>query len=200
MLSNPNWASFRFYFPQDWLLPNTRSKIDKQLKYNDLPYTTAIDYLNSTIVNSKIPGMSDPGTAKQVHGKGDTRTFASGLKTSTLLEKTITLNFKVKASYFNWVIMYLQQIEYLERKAIDSKPFLPNVYLQIMDDEDNIIIELIYKDIQFRKISDLDFDKQNNGITSRQFTIDLAFNDFEINFLFDKVQSHRKSSDTEYNY
>jgi hypothetical protein len=200
MISSPDFSSFRFYFPQDWLLPKTKAKIDKMLRFGDSPYTTAIDYLNSTITNAIIPGLTDPGTQKQTGSNNRTRTFASALASKEMLDKSINIDYNVKSSFINWVIMYNQMIEYIDREDRESKPFLPDVYLQILDEEDCIVMELIFKQIQIRSISSLNFSKKDNGLGAKDFNTVLNFNDFEINFLFDKTQSSRNSEDHEYSY
>ncbi len=100
----------------------------------------------------------------------------------------------------NWLILYAQFNSHLDRKEGDEldRPHLPNVFLQIFDDEDNIIIELIYKEISIRSISDIDFRKQDVGLLTREFEMTLAFNDFDLKFNMDKIQSHRDASKHEY--
>lgn len=159
--------------------------------------------MNSTITNAKLPGLSDPGTRPQIHqrskaeGSGRTRTFTTALQTKESLTKEITVSFNLKNSYLNWLLCYAQFVAHLDRIEPD-RVFLPDVYLQIFDDEDNIIIELIYKEISIRSVSDIDFRKQDVGLITREFEMVLAFNDFDLKFNMDKVQSHRDASKHEY--
>lgn len=202
-LSDPIYNSFRFYLPNSFIYDGVREKFDSYFKAVSLPYHDIVDYLNSTIINARLPGLSDPGTRPQVQqfskeeGSGRTRTFTTALQTKESLTKEITISFLLKNSYLNWLICYSQFVAHLDREE-KLMTFLPNVFLQIFDDNDNIIIELIYKEISIKSISDVDFRKQDIGVITREFTMVLAFNDFDLKFNMDKIQFNRDSTLHEY--
>lgn len=91
-------------------------------------------------------------------------------------------------------------LEYLDHRATSDKIYLPDCHLHIYDDEDNIIMQLIYKGVGFRSISDIDFRKTDRGIISKEFDLVLSFNDFFIDFNFENFQSTRNADDHEYEY
>lgn len=197
IISDPIYSSFRFYFPKSFIFDPVREKFDKYFRAINLPYRDIVDYLNSTVINAKLPGIRDNGTRPQTHSQGRTRTFPTALQTKELLIKEVSISFQLKNSYLNWLILYSQFVAHMDRVE-KTKVFLPDVNLQIFDDEDNILIELIYKEVQIRSISDIDFRKQDVGLVTREFEMVLAFNDFDIKFNMDNTQSNRDSNKHEY--
>lgn len=193
MIGNPIYSSFRFYLPRGFIYDSVRSDIKTWYKATDLPYKDITDYLNGTIINAKIPGLVDQGTREQTKDGGKTSSYPSGLLLKSQIDKQLVVTFKLKNNYLNWIILYRQFLDWFERrdKAEEGNVFLPNVYMHFFDEEDNIIIEMIFKEVQIRQLADLDFRKQDNGIIARDFDLTLAFNDFDLKFNMDKGQSNR---------
>ena len=64
--------------------------------------------------------------------------------------------------------------------------------MNILDDYRHIIISLIYKDIKIKKVPPLDFTKQDRGILTKEFQIGFTFNEFDLNFDFNKTSNYTK--------
>ena len=198
MISDPIKSSFRLFLPSDWIYPEVEEKIREFFKQSGEQFASVVDYLNHTIQSGILPGLKDDGSGQQVYHQGDTRTFAGSLNINQLVEKSLTITFQLKNNYLNWAILYLQLIAYLERRGKSPKPiFLPTIFLHVLDEMGNVIMEFHYKEIQFRQIPSLEFQKQDVGITTTTFNAEFAFNTFEIKVNTDKLSNNTKK---EYKY
>lgn len=202
MLSGPIHSNFRFYFPADYFYPKVLEQFIPIYRNSALPYTSIPDFVNDTIINAFMPGLSDPGTKPQVHHQGNFRTFRSGLKSEESISKEFDVTFKLSNNYLNWLIMRENSIEYLKFKsrAEGDETFHPDMMLHVLDDNDNIIMQLIYKDVRFIELSGIEFNKQRNGIGSKEFTMKFAFNSWQFANNFSNIQDQRSTQAHEYDY
>lgn len=187
-------------------MDDTRSLFEKYFDNYGAPYADIMDYINSTIVTAELPGISDPGTRGQYttykhdmrNDGGRVRTFKSGLQPKEQIEKSIKLTFKIKNSYLNWIALRMNALEFLTHTT--DVIFLPDCYLHIFDDDDNQLIDMIYKQVTIRDISKVEFRKQDRGIVSKEFDMTLAFNDHDMIFRMDKLQNNRSDELHSYTY
>lgn len=199
MIDNPNYSSFRFYFPKSFFMQETRDKFGPYIKHVSPIYDDIADFINSTVTSAKLPGFFDTGSTVQTVRQGENRTFAAALIAKQAVDKTIKVTMQVRESYLNWAIMYFNMMNWLEDKnQTRENLFLPPVFLQLMDDNDNIMTEFIYEDIQLRAVSDVEFTTKSNGILVKDFDVKLAFNNFDVKFNFDNIQSTRNDSKHSY--
>ncbi len=191
MFGEPLHSQFRFVLPKDFLLPDTREKFESFYRDAGVPYEDMIDYLNSTVVNSKLPGISDPGDLVQQQGERTRRHATTRLPEETL-DKSLSIDFRLRESYLNWLMLYSNFNEYLDRrKDHKGRPFMPDVRLEILDSASNVLIEFVYKGIVLMELPALEFSKTDNGILTKDFTLDLAYNDFEVKYHLQKLVGSR---------
>lgn len=161
----------------------------------DFPFESPVDFINSTNTTVSLPDLTDPGTAEQIWQQGRKKTYKGGvMPKERITEKTINLSFELKNDFMNWIILYLQFMAFLDHSASKDRVFLPNVFAHIYDERDNVIVEMVYSQITFRKIDRLEFNRQQQGIMPRSFNVILAFNDFDINFNMDKTSNYTNKS------
>lgn len=197
MISSPIYGSFRIYLPKDFLSPEVRKKFQGFYDMASLPYNDMIDFLNHSISNARLPGIRDSGSPKQTEAVTQrSRTYSSSMPSKDGQTKEFSVTFKLKGNYLNWIMLRAQMEYYLDNK--DAKPFLPNIHLQIFDENDNIIMTMIHKNIQMREISDINFNKKNSGIGAKEFDVKFAYNDWEMKFYTDG-QSNRNDDNHTYN-
>lgn len=192
MLANPILSSFRIRLPKSFISEEVRTETSEYLKNLSLPYPDVSDYLNDSIIAGRVPGLSDPGTQQQTYNHGQTKTFTSGLAVESLIDKELVISFRML--YINWMILYKEMFHRLLRSRKSSnadKVFSPDIYLQLFDDEDRMIMEIVYREIQFRRLDDMDFKKQENGLISRTFDMTLGFNSIDVIFNTDSIQHWR---------
>jgi len=196
----PIFKNFRTYFKKNFIYPEIREIFNPFLLEKYVMYEDIIDFINQSVVANEMPGLSDSGTPIQQFDKGRTKEFQGGLPTKEHIDKSLPITFNVADHYLNYMVLYTNMIKHLDQRSKNDKIFLPDIHTQILDEEDNIYLEFVYKNIKFEKLSALSLSKQANGILNTQFTLDLKFNDIDIIFHSFKLQSSRDSKNQEHDY
>jgi len=180
MLGSPI-NQYKLYLPEDFIYPEIAERYSKTLNNNLIPYTTVADYLNYTMLNYTLPGIVDKGSPKLSRRKGQiSQVFPGSLDFKEYVNRTINIEMSLKASFINWMILYENTLMFLERRSLKSDIFLPDIYAHVYDDYDNILIEIIYRQVRVNKIDDLKFAKDKVGFITNSFNMELGFNDFTI--------------------
>jgi len=179
MISSPNYTAFRFFFPANWFSEEINQRYINVIRDNILPFESITSYINSTITNAVIPGIVDQGSVPQYNRVGNSLTYKGSLPQSEMKDREITLTMALKGSYMNWVIMYVQLMEYLSWENRDTN-FMPNVFCQILDHDDNVIIEMRYDCVRLVSISSVELSTMENGIVNKNFDFKLGYADVEV--------------------
>lgn len=185
MLGNPIKSSFRTFLSSGFIFPQVQDMFTVVTRNNDFFFDNITDYMNSTIVNGIMPGLTDPGSSEQIAHLGTrSRTYSSTLTPNRATDKQMTLRFQLKDGYLNWAILYAQFYLYLSRdKDNDKIPvFMGDIFHHVLDEQDNIVLELIYKESRIAKIPPIEFDKNYSSGDAEVFPVDFVFNDLVINY------------------
>ena len=196
----PIYRNFRIYFKKDFIQDEVRDIFNPFLFRKYSQYEDIVDYINQSIISSDFPGFSDTGKKKKKFDKGRTKEYQGGLPVKEYFGKSLPITFRFTDYYLNYMVLYVAMIKHVDRKQKGDRIFLPDIHCQIMDDEDNIYLEFVYKNIKFEKIDQISLSKQNNSILNTQFNMEFKFNDFEVEFLSDNLQSSRNSKWHEFDY
>lgn len=179
LLSLPSFTAFRFYFPKSWFSEAVNDRYIGVIRDSILPFESIADYVNSTITNAVIPGIVDQGSTPQYNRIGNSLQYKGSLPHTETIDREIVLTMTLKGSYMNWVIMYIQLLEYLSWDNRDTT-FMPDVFCQILDHDENVIIEMIYKQVRLMSISSVDLSTMENSIVNKNFDFKLGYADVEI--------------------
>lgn len=176
--------------PKTFFGEKVRTVFNPYLKNFDIPHEDMADYINSTIISAKIPGIADPGSEEQIHEKGMTRQFKGSLPVLQNISKELTLSFKLKDGFLNWYIMYFNFLDYLDHK--NQKLWLGDMHCQLMDFDSNIMSEIIYKEVRITRISDLDLSQADNGVNSTNFDVDFYFTHIDFQMYHNNAVNPRR--------
>lgn len=196
----PIHKNFRIYFKKDFIYPEIRHIFNQMLKQKSEMYEDIVDFINQSVIQSKFPGISDTGGPEQKFGKGRTVTYQGGLPTKEYVGKLLPISFRMTDFYLNYFTIYTNMVKHLDHASVNDKIFLPNIHCQILDDEDNVFLEFIYKNIKFENMDPIDLSKKNNNVINTEFTVNFLFNDFDILFHSFNFQATRNSQKHEYDY
>lgn len=194
MLLEPIKSNHKVYLGKGFILGNTHNRFIDYFIENQSIYKSIEDYLNSTITNAIIPELSEEDTSsvtEQVSSSGERRTFPGSIDIKQTIDKKIELKFNLKSSYFNWILLYLNYLEFKSYENVndDGKAitYLPDVNLHIIDEFGNVIIEITYKEIRYVYCDGLDFERAATLLSEDKFSVKLAFNKWEVRTNFDKI-------------
>lgn len=193
MLSYPTADSYRVHLSKDFIYDEVIDNI-KLYTENRLPfYENLIDYLNGTITEAKVPGISIPVTRSQMQNSGGlNRVYKAHTPYLEQITKEINLTFTLRYGYVNWAIMYMQAEQFINSK---SDTFLPPIYLEVIDLEGIVLFNIEFKEITLNRLSDISF-SNTGGIRSDKFDVQFLFNKYDMKFHLDNQLNGPKDSYT----
>lgn len=116
MVLNSKSQMFSCWFDQIYFYPEIEEKYSSILNRMMLPYLSLSDFMNSQIQSVTLPAINiDP--AIQQHGQYQIG-YASGKELDALIDRTITIDFKLTESYLTYWILYDQINLYLQYNKI----------------------------------------------------------------------------------
>lgn len=184
MIANALKSSFRTFFPKNFLYQEVKDNFKPITDCDDFMFESLEDYLNCTLVNGILPGMDDPGSDSQVQGRGTLeRTTGSSLSPQRAVEKTFNLNFQLKEGFLNWAVLFMQLHFFMDRGLVTRKePYMGDIFGHILDERDNILLEVIFKEARISSIPSVNFEKSDTGLDTETFTVKCSYNILEINY------------------
>lgn len=201
MLSlSPRWDLFRFSFPKDFLPEVVSEKYAKILSRNAGVLVTPIDYLNESIQNITIPGISDINMQQQQHSanaikRTDTPkkvinvepktdiTYKSSTNPLDNIEKSFKVGFRMNQGLYNYFMIY-ETIFYRICKPYDVGPDSV-LYIELLDETGTICARIKFFDVYIDGIDGLDFDYSKLDRENNSFDVTFKFNNIDFDFLED---------------
>ena len=201
MIALPISSRFFVKLPRKFIYDQIRNNTKRYFDSLGGPYEDVIDYINATVLDVRIPGISNNDNPVQLTNKGGRTFFRGGWKAEDKINKELTIQFQLKEGYLNWIILYQQFLYYLDgsKNNQSEAAFLPDITAFILDDQDSIIVEMKYKDITFKSISDVTLSVSDSGVSVKTFEVVLVFSHFELSFGMDTIDM-KDDKNFEYSY
>ena len=176
-------SQFVFNLPQDFIPQEILNSYTPLLEKNWVQYENVLDYLNSTIKSINLPGISFE-TPQQMLVRGKVRKFKPATNVQDILTThEATVNFRSVDSDLNyWILFDIIIKHYLNTDTNFLKPFS----ISVVDIHRDAIYTIHLKEIIIRSFSDLQFDYSQQKINTKEFTMTLHFNFYDIEFNLDK--------------
>lgn len=176
-------SQFVFNLPQDFVPQEILNSYTPLLEKNWVQYENVLDYLNSTIKSINLPGISFD-TPQQMLVRGKVRKFKPATNVQDILTThEATINFRSVDSDLNyWILFDIIIKHYLNTDTNFLNPFS----ISVVDIHRDAIYTIHLKEIIIKSFSDLQFDYSQQKINSKEFTMTLHFNFYDIEFNLDK--------------
>jgi len=176
-------SQFVFNLPQDFVPQEILNSYTPLLEKNWIQYENVLDYLNSTIKSINLPGVSFD-TPQQMLIRGKVRKFKPATNVQDILTThEATINFRSVDSDLNyWILFDIIIKHYLNTDTNFLNPFS----ISVVDIHRDAIYTISLKEIIIKSFSDLQFDYSQQKINSKEFTMTLHFNFYDIEFNLDK--------------
>jgi hypothetical protein len=176
-------SQFVFNLPQDFVPQEILNSYTPLLEKNWVQYENVLDYLNSTIKSINLPGISFD-TPQQMLVRGKVRKFKPSTNVQDILTThEATINFRSVDSDLNyWILFDIIIKHYLNTDTNFLNPFS----ISVVDIHRDAIYTIHLKEIIIKSFSDLQFDYSQQKINSKEFTMTLHFNFYDIEFNLDK--------------
>lgn len=176
-------SQFVFNLPQDFVPQEILNSYTPLLEKNWIQYENVLDYINSTIKSINLPGISFD-IPQQMLARGKVRKFKPATNVQDILTThEATVNFRSVDSDLNyWILFDIIIKHYLNTDTNFLKPFS----ISVVDIHRDAIYTIHLKEIIIKSFSDLQFDYSQQKINSKEFTMTLHFNFYDIEFNLDK--------------
>lgn len=176
-------SQFVFNLPQDFVPQEILNSYTPLLEKNWVQYENVLDYLNSTIKSINLPGISFD-TPQQMLVRGKVRKFKPATNVQDILTThEATVNFRSVDSDLNyWILFDIIIKHYLNTDTNFLKPFS----ISVVDIHRDAIYTIHLKEIIIKSFSDLQFDYSQQKINTKEFTMTLHFNFYDIEFNLNK--------------
>jgi hypothetical protein len=176
-------SQFVFNLPQDFIPQEILNSYTPLLEKNWVQYENVLDYLNSTIKSINLPGISFD-TPQQMLIRGKVRKFKPSTNVQDILTThEATVNFRSVDSDLNyWILFDIIIKHYLNTDTNFLNPFS----ISVVDIHRDAIYTIHLKEIIIKSFSDLQFDYSQQKINTKEFTMTLHFNFYDIEFNLNK--------------
>jgi len=176
MRINAQSNQFIFLLPTDFIEPDLYEKFQKILDNNHMPYDTVIDYINSNIKEFIFPSLTF-GASEMTYWKSKKIEWKESGNVFDKFQNELDITFKAVDSYMNYFMMVEILIEYYLN---NSKQYIPDFSLQILDKNGDLIYTILFKDIILKSLSEVRLSYQSQDASEKTFTITFRYNWLDI--------------------
>lgn len=201
---SPRLDLFRFAFPKDFIPKEIEEKYSKVLYKNPEVSVSVIDYLNESIKNVHVPGISDLYFEQDQHSVNkNIKREDSGHSLGKLgriniepkhtiiykpkdnplekIEKEITVTFRMNQGLYNYFMLYetlLMRIDKADLKDDDDV-----LYIEILNGNGEVTGRIIFSDCHCDGLDGLDFGYDKTIRDNGDFSLKIKFNNIDFEFL-----------------
>lgn len=177
---NPRQDQFQLIIPKEFHIQKLVDKYDKFINLKPHVLKSITEILQETIQNVTFPGAERMTVTQSISNLPrviETQHASTEDMQMLIKDKTVTVEFRHVNGYLNY--WYMREL-FTERFAIlDKRQYIPNMLLNIMDDNRHIMFTICMSKLLFKSISDLPL---SYNITSRDFhtfSCVFTYNSFE---------------------
>lgn len=172
---------FSIYFPSNFFYPEVKQKWEPIIEKMRLPYQTIDDFMNSQIQSVNFPGANLDISSQQRFQYEVT--YPGGKELEPIINKDLTITFKLTESYISYWIIWDQVDLYLHytNEVTKHKPFwMEPINLAFLSDTGFLLTEFIFQEITPTSLSDLSLSYAAQVASYNTFTWGLKYNRFII--------------------
>jgi len=182
MLLNNKPQMFTIYFPSNFFYKEVKEKWEPIIEKMRLPYQSLDDFMNQQIQTVTFPSFQID-TATQQRGQYEV-TYPGGKELEPLINKSLTISFKLTESYISYFVMWDQIDLYLHYKRdgfTENKPcWMEPIQLAFLSDAGFQLTEFVFREITPTSLSELNLSYAAQIASYNNFTFSLKYNRFDI--------------------
>lgn len=174
-------SQFSFNFPVDFIEPWLYTQFEKLMIKNFIPYDTVLDYINSTIKEVVIPGMSYENQ-QQTLRRGKKVNWKDSKSVFDTFPGEIDITFRAVDSYMN----YFMLVQILTEFYLNNHKHSIELFnLNILDKDGDLIYTILFREIFLKSIGEIRVGYQQYDITEKTFTVGFKYNWVDCRFEID---------------
>lgn len=182
MLLNPLHQNFVIWLSPNFFYQDVIKVYQPLMKRLYLPYVTLEDLFNSQITQISFPSLSFKTVHQQLQNYELTK--RGGKQLDQYMTKTITLTVKLSESYLTYFMLRQQfELYYKIGRQYKCDLYMPPINVTILDDGGLDTISYTYYQLTPVALSDFDLSYAAKPGAFNTFTVQFAFNYFDIWYL-----------------
>lgn len=175
-------SQFVFNLPPNFIPSEVIASYTPILEKNWIQYENVLDYLNSTIKSINFPGLSFE-MPMQYLMRGKERMYKPAKNIQDIVGHDLTITFaSVDADINYWIIFDIISKHYLDVDNLYLNPFT----ITALDIHRDGIYRIVFSEIILKSLSDNQFNYSQQKVSSKEFTMTLHYNFYNIEFLLDR--------------
>lgn len=182
-------SQFQWSLPQDFIEEWLEKQFKVLLEKNLMPYDSPIDYLNSTIKEISMPGLTFEFKEQTLrYGKRFSHKDTKSIFDTFNNELDIT--FRSVDGHLNYFMMHQLLVEcYLNTR----KHHIPFFLVRILDKDGDLIYTIVFKDVLLKSLSEVRLSYHLQDISEKTFTVTFRYNFIDVQWCLDQNSSMGKS-------
>lgn len=163
---------FVFNFPVDFIEPWLYEQFDKLMVKNFVPYDTVLDYINSTIKEVVMPGMTYEGQ-QQTLRRGKKVNWKDSKSVFDTFPGEIDITFRAVDSYLN----YFMLVQILTEFYLNNHKHQIELFnLNVLDKDGDLIYTILFREVLLKSIGEIRLGYQQFDIVERSFNVGFKYN------------------------
>jgi len=176
MILNNLSNQFVVRFPKGFFYPEIRNRWDPIVQRMKLPYENLEDFINACVQSITFPSV-ELNNVSQQQGQFNIQ-YRPGKEMEPLLDKNLTLTFKLTESFISYWILFEQIEKFLDYG--DTVPFWPPMYVSFLDHKGFELVVFSYEYIIPTNISQFEISYAQSAAQFNTFTMNLRYNRYNI--------------------
>ena len=174
MILNNRTQLFSFYFPSNYFFPAISEKYKVYLNRMHLPFESCEDFVNSCIQTVNFPSFSIPNASQKL-GQYEIEN-TTGKELDVIVEKNLTITFKLTDSYLSYWIIRDQIEEYLKYGNKKRKIYWNPLYLTFLSSAGYEINTFEFSQVTPISLSELDLSYKSEITQYNTFSLGVHYN------------------------
>lgn len=187
MILNSLQNQFVVQFPKNFFYTDIHKKWGPIVRRMRLPYQSLEDFMNASVQAITFPDISIP-TAVQQQTQFQIK-YRGGKELEPVLNKEITVTFKLTEGFISYWILFEQVEKYLEYR--ETPAFWPAMYVSFLDHHGFELVAFTFEKIVPLSLSQFTVSYATTAAQFSSFTLGLRFNRFKIKRRIEEDPSFR---------
>ena len=176
MILNNLSNQFVVEFPNGFFYPDIVQRWEPIVQRLKLPYETLEDFINACVQSISFPTV-ELNNPEQQQGQYPIR-YRPGKELEPLLDKNLTLTFKLTESLISYWILFEQIERFLEYS--DTVPFWPPMYVSYLDHRGYELVVFSFEMVIPVNLSQFEMSYAQSAAQFNTFTMGLRYNRYKI--------------------
>ena len=176
MILNNLANQFVVQFPNGFFYPEVRKEWEPVVQRLKLPYESLEDFINACVQSISFPTL-ELTNPEQQQGQYPVQ-YRPGKELEALLDKNLTITFKLTESNISYWVLFQQIEKFLEYQ--DSVPFWPPMYVSYLDHKGFELVVFSFELVIPVNLSQFEMSYAQSAAQFNAFTMGLRYNRYKV--------------------